>query len=80
MEFEIPLPPLPDDPNKPDLTIVRKAWWDVINLVYADEGNSPLRLTLELRIMRDSNILMAPQYGNDLGNDSLPYDRACQKC
>jgi hypothetical protein len=70
MEFQIPLQPLPHDPTKPDLTTVRKAWWDVINLVYADEGNSPLRLTLELRIMGDSNMLMAPQYGNDLGKKS----------
>jgi hypothetical protein len=69
MEFQIPLPPLPHDSTKPDLTVVRKAWWDVINLVYADEGRSPLRLTLELRIMGGSNMLMAPQHGNDLGKN-----------
>jgi hypothetical protein len=74
MEFQIPLPPLPHDHTKPDLTFVRKAWWDVINLVYAAEHNkSPLRLTLELRIMGASNIIMAPQYGNDLGKNLLLF-------
>ena len=68
MEFQIPLPALSNDSEKPDLTVVRKAWWDVINLVYAaEDGRSPLRLTLELRIMGGSKILMAPQYGNNLG-------------
>ncbi len=71
MEMQIPLPPLAHDPTKPDLTVVRKAWWDVINLVYAESDTSPLRLTLELRIMGGSNIIMAPQYGNDLGTASI---------
>lgn len=63
MEFEIPLPPLPSDPSKPDLSIVQRAWWDVIKLIYeeAREGRSPMRLTMELRIMGGSDILMAPQ-------------------
>lgn len=73
MEFEIPLPPLASDPKKPDLSIVQRAWWDVINLVYreAKDGRSPMRLTLELRIMGGSDMLMAPQYGNDLGTASI---------
>ena len=73
MEFQIPLPPHPSDPAKPDLSIVQRAWWDVINLVYreAADGRSPMRLTLELRIMGGSDILMAPQRGNDLGTASI---------
>ena len=70
MEFQIPLPALASDPTKPDFTIIRRAWWDVINLVYAD-SECPMRLTLELRIMGGSSILMAPQYGNDLGTASI---------
>ena len=73
MEFEIPLPPLASDPSKPDLSIVQRAWWDVIKLVYreAEEGRSPMRLTMELRIMGGSDMLMAPQHGNDLGTASI---------
>lgn len=73
MEFEIPIPPLSSDPSKPDLSIVQRAWWDVIKLVYreAERGRSPMRLTLELRIMGGSDVLMAPQKGNDHGTASI---------
>ena len=73
MEFEIPIPSLSSDPSKPDLSIVQRAWWDVIKLVYreAELGRSPLRLTLELRIMGGSDVLMAPQKGNDHGTASI---------
>lgn len=73
MEFEIPLPPLASDPSKPDLSIVQRAWWDVINLVYrkAKDGKYPMRLTMELRIMGGSDMHMAPQYGNDHGTASI---------
>ncbi|TKA64912.1 hypothetical protein B0A49_09681 [Cryomyces minteri] len=76
MELQIPLPPHPDDSSKPDFSIVQRAWWDVINLVYSEDatshdGSSPMRLTLELRIMGGSDILMAPQRGNGLGTASI---------
>ena len=73
MEWEIPLPALASDPSKPDLSIVQRAWWDIIKLVYeeAEEGRSPLRLTLELRIMGGSDMLMAAQRGNDYGTASI---------
>lgn len=73
MEIEIPLPPLASDPSKPDLSIVQRAWWDVIKLVYREAENerSPMRLVLELRIMGGSDMLMAPQYKNDLGTASI---------
>ncbi len=85
MEFQIPIP---DKDGKPDFSVVQKAWWDVINVVYATSGNTasdsflkslvrtlfrkdsdkhtPMRLTLELRIMGGSDLLMAPQAGNKL--------------
>ncbi|MCJ1438610.1 hypothetical protein MMC27_008000 [Xylographa pallens] len=66
MEFQIPLPPKAGTTDVPDFDPVRRAWWDVINLVYADPS-CPMRLTLELRIMGGSGMLMAPQRGNDLG-------------
>ncbi|PHH78469.1 hypothetical protein CDD80_6812 [Ophiocordyceps camponoti-rufipedis] len=75
LEFQIPLPPSAADPTKPDLTLVQRAWWDMINLVYAtsddeQDPSSPMRLTLELRIMGGSDIILAPQYGN-LGTASI---------
>jgi len=32
LEFQIPIPASKDDPTKADFEVVRKAWWDVINL------------------------------------------------
>ena len=85
MEFQIPIP---DKDGKPDFSVVQRAWWDVINLVYDIAGNTasdsllksvfrtitrkdkdkrtPMRLTLELRIMGGSDLIMAPQAGNNL--------------
>ncbi len=73
MEFQIPLPPHPDDPSRPDLSIVRKAWWDVVKLVYAhaEKDSYPMRLVLEMRIMGDSDVFLAPQRGNSLGTLSI---------
>src|SRR5436305_75974 len=70
MEFQIPIPALASDPTKPDFSIVQRAWWDVINLVYED-SETPMRLTLELRIMSGSDTIMAPQYGNEHGTASI---------
>ncbi|KAH7118729.1 hypothetical protein B0J11DRAFT_591121 [Dendryphion nanum] len=76
LELQIPLPPRKDDPTKPDFSIVQRAWWDVIKLVYAeaetgDDASSAMRLALEMRIMGGSDILLAPQKGNDLGTLSI---------
>jgi hypothetical protein len=76
LEFQIPLPPRKDDPSKPDFGIVQRAWWDVIKLVYKsaehkDDPSSPMRLALEMRIMGGSDVIMAPQRGNDLGTLSI---------
>lgn len=70
LEFEIPLTPSAEDPTNPDYSIARRAWWDIINLVYATPG-SPMRLSLEMRIMADSNLIMAPQAGNSFGTVSI---------
>jgi hypothetical protein len=70
LEFQIPIPGLASDPSKPDWSIVRRAWWDIINLCYEDD-DCPMRLTMELRIMGDSKLLMAPQNGNTHGTASI---------
>jgi hypothetical protein len=70
LEFQIPIPSLASDPTKPDYSIVQRAWWDIINLCYEDD-DCPMRLTMELRIMGDSNLIMAPQNGNIHGTASI---------
>ncbi|KAI0751748.1 hypothetical protein C8Q80DRAFT_1098607 [Daedaleopsis nitida] len=67
IEYQIPIPPLhPGDPaSAPDFSIVQRAWWDIIALVYSyADGTAPMRLTLEMRIMGGSDVLLAPQHGN----------------
>jgi len=85
MEFQIPIPGKKaqgegsEEQEVPDWSIVQKAWWDVINLVYATASESenpfdpstPMRLTLELRIMGGSDVLLAPQFGNKFGTVSI---------
>jgi hypothetical protein len=70
IELQIPIPALADDPTKPDWTVVQKAWWDAIEIVYADDS-APMRIALELRIMGDSDIIMAPQTRNSFGTASI---------
>ncbi|KAH0165705.1 hypothetical protein KCU67_g4611, partial [Aureobasidium melanogenum] len=70
MELELPIPPSSTDKNKPDWTTVRKAWWSVIDLVYRS-ANSPMRLAMDMRITGDSEIIMAPQRGNNHGTVAI---------
>ena len=86
-EFQIPVPNLPNS-EEPDWSVIQRAWWDAIKLVYelsgkkppqgffkrvaqifkrspvGDTRRTPMRLTLELRIMGGSKLHMAPQAGN----------------
>lgn len=74
MEYEIPIPACGDNPDRPDWSICQRAWWDTISLVYniyADSGKVPMGLVLEMRITSDSNITMAPQFGNTFGTCSI---------
>ncbi|KAB8302050.1 hypothetical protein EYC80_005502 [Monilinia laxa] len=68
LEFQIPIPCLPD--ATPDYKPIRQAWWDIIQLCYRD-SETPMRLTLELRIMGDSDLILAPQRGNRWGTASI---------
>lgn len=80
MELEIPIPACADDPTKPDWSICQRAWWDAIRLIYDSargSDNTPMRLTLEMRVMGGSSILMAPQYGNALGTCSIEVLTHC---
>ncbi|PWW76071.1 hypothetical protein C7212DRAFT_194991, partial [Tuber magnatum] len=70
MELQIPIPPLASDPTKPDWTVVQRAWWDAIDAVYADP-EAPMRIALEMRVMGDSDIIMAAQTNNTFGTVSI---------
>lgn len=69
-EMLVPIPPRADDPAKPDWTICRQAWWDVLD-VWSTAGGDPLRIALEMRVMAGSGVTLAPQYGNTLGTCSI---------
>ena len=74
-EWEIPIPGMRSNPSKPDYSVVQKAWWCVIKLFYdyfnKDRNNVPMRLPLHMRITGDSNVHIAPQYGNLHGTCSI---------
>eukprot|EP00172_Hildenbrandia_rubra_P000666 Plantae.Rhodophyta-Hildenbrandia_rubra.ctg13639.p1 GENE.Plantae.Rhodophyta-Hildenbrandia_rubra.ctg13639~~Plantae.Rhodophyta-Hildenbrandia_rubra.ctg13639.p1 ORF type:complete len:686 (-),score=132.30 Plantae.Rhodophyta-Hildenbrandia_rubra.ctg13639:535-2592(-) len=71
MEIEIPLPAQADDPTKPDLSIAQDAWWMAIEEVYGQLPRAPMRTTLEMRIIGDSDAIMSTQRGNKLGTCSI---------
>jgi hypothetical protein len=66
MELEIPIPAQSGNPNAPDLSYVRRAWWDAINDVYlSSQGDGcPLRIAVVMRLMHGSNLILAPQNEN----------------
>lgn len=70
VELEVPIPALQTNPSKPDWTFVRKVWWEIVHMVYTSAA-SPLRLSLEMRIMADSDLIMAPQRGNTHGTVAI---------
>lgn len=51
---------------------MQRAWWDAISIVYDDMYKTgAMRLVLELRIMSSSDVIMAPQTGNNFGTASI---------
>lgn len=63
----MPLVPNKADPKKPDWAIVQKAWRRCHSQVLPAQRTCPQRMPLEMRIMGDNNVIMAPQRGNNLG-------------
>ena len=63
--------PSSPDGAQPDWEVVQRAWWDAILTCYEDHKTAPQRLPLEMRIMGDSDMVMAPQRGNTLGTCSI---------
>lgn len=73
MEVEIPLVAKAGQPDKIDFSIVQRAWWDAILKVCDPKHlkDCPMRMPLEMRIMGDSDMIMAPQRYNTLGTCSI---------
>ena len=80
MEVELPVPPRKGSSSDvgggssvgtPDWDVVRRAWWDAILVCYAHSDTAPQRMPLEMRIMGGSDVVMAPQRGNQLGTCSI---------
>ena len=65
------LPASANDAKKPDFGLIQTAWWTAIIKCYEHARTCPMRMPLELRIMGDSDVTMAPQKGNILGTASI---------
>lgn len=63
-EVNIPIPPTAD--GKPNWEIVKQSWKDMMDISkqFNAEGKYPSDLGMESRLMAGSDLLLAPQYGN----------------
>lgn len=66
-EVNIPIPPATADSGSgPNWQIVKQSWMDMmeVSAQFNKEGKYPSDLGLESRLMSGSDLLMAPQHGN----------------
>ncbi|KZM69747.1 FAD-binding protein [Nocardia terpenica] len=70
VEVLIPIPGRADDPGKPDWGVCQRAWWNAIDEVYR-WPDGPMRIALEMRVMADSAMDLAPERGNTFGTCSI---------
>eukprot|EP00794_Sanderia_malayensis_P021351 gene21351-23427_t len=69
MEILIPIPE--NSEGQPDFNILQKAWWDVHGILDKYKKQRPMDLVMETRIIADSKIFLAPEYGNTHGTCSI---------
>ncbi|KAL5638994.1 hypothetical protein ACGC1H_003387 [Rhizoctonia solani] len=69
-EWEIPIPEAANEPGRRDYSSIQRAWWDAISIFYSRD-DVPMRLALEMRLTGGSNMILAPQRGNNLGTTSI---------
>ncbi|CAE6497565.1 unnamed protein product [Rhizoctonia solani] len=69
-EWEIPIPESAKVPGERDYETIQRAWWDAISATYSND-EYPMRLTLEMRLTGGSDVLLAPQRGNEFGTISI---------
>ncbi|PVG01447.1 hypothetical protein CPB86DRAFT_837017 [Serendipita vermifera] len=58
-EWEIPIPTL------------KGSRWDGISAMYEKQKGAPVRVSLEMRLMGGSDVILSPQYGNQYGAVSI---------
>lgn len=68
-EIEIEIPAKRD--GSPDFSIVQRAWWMGIKAVYDALPAVPMRTTLEMRIVGNSDVTLSTQRHNDCGTCSI---------
>ncbi|KAK0733126.1 hypothetical protein B0T26DRAFT_745211 [Lasiosphaeria miniovina] len=78
VEVEIPLQPAAPAVEEGgkltaaiDYKVVQRAWWDAILACYRHSDTCPQRMPLEMRVMGGSDMIMAPQRGNELGTCAI---------
>lgn len=73
IEVEMPLILKKEPKDKDDINYrpVQRAWWDAILVTYKHNKTCPMRMPLEMRIMGGSDVILAPQRGNDHGTCSI---------
>ncbi|KZW03345.1 hypothetical protein EXIGLDRAFT_600728 [Exidia glandulosa HHB12029] len=69
MEWEIPIPEASTGGR--DYETVQRAWWDAITEMYANGEDAPVRVALEMRLTGSSDVILAPQRGNQHGTASI---------
>ena len=64
MEWELEVP-YDSGTGTYDWSVCQSAWWAAINVVYdwKNRSKAPMRLTLEMRVMGGSDVILAPQHG-----------------
>jgi len=69
--------PIPDDGHgNPDYSICQRAWWDLICLMYEyryTKNYNPVQVTIEMRMVGNSNMYLAPEHGNHHGTCSIEF-------
>jgi len=61
-EWEIPIGKVQ---GKPNYDTIQRAWWDGITAIY-NRKDAPVRVALEMRLTGGSNVILAPQRGNEV--------------
>ncbi|AYV83313.1 MAG: hypothetical protein Hyperionvirus5_119 [Hyperionvirus sp.] len=66
--------PIPEKNGKPDWSICQRAWWDAIVAIYEYKNKYnryPVNIALEMRLLGDSNMFLAPERANAFGSISI---------
>jgi hypothetical protein len=88
-EMEVPLEKSMKYKGEPDLKPVQAIWYDLIKIIndLKSKNQAPISVGIEMRITSGSDIIMAPQHGNDytlaievLTDMSTPYEEWVEFC